>query len=73
MLWEGHNINSRLRSRRMKSQEENDRAIRLGLYLSNLHEGQGKDKGAMGQEVHLERREEMRWVENHKRMLTLPL
>ena len=55
MLWEGHNINSRLRSRRMKSQEENNRAIRLGLYISNLHEGQGKEKGAMGQEIHLER------------------
>ena len=55
MLWEGHKINSRLRNRRMKSQEENNRAIRLGLYTSNLYEGQVKEKNKIGQEVHLER------------------
>lgn len=73
MLWEGHKINSRLRNRRMKSQDENNRAARLGLCISNLYEGQVKEKNEMAQEVHLERWKERRWVENHKRMLTLPL
>ena len=55
MLWEGHKINSRLRNRRMKSQEESNRAARLGLCISNLYEGQVKEENKMGQEVHLER------------------